>query len=128
MIILDGIDKGTGPLMDDILNRSPAPPDGMPRGTEVSNPTLSKIVKRDQLLTCRRTNQMHRTTYAISRVLIQLPSEKTKLVELKYWQHPRQYTDIGIAMYLHISERALYNWIDDILTAIAIELGYINSD
>jgi RinA family phage transcriptional activator len=121
MITLDAMERDA----DDILDSSPAPPDGMPRGSEVSNPTLNKVIKREKLLTCRRTNQMHRTTYAISRVLIQLPSEKTKLIELKYWQHPRQYTDIGIAIQLHIDRRTLYRWLDEIIELIALELGYM---
>lgn len=107
-------------LRDDMLNESPAPADGMPRGTETSDPTWNKTMK---LITCKRLNQMHRTVYAIGNVIWSLPPDKLKLVKLKYWTNPQTLTDTGIFLKLNCGRNTFYLWRNEICTAIARELG-----
>ena len=112
-------------LREDILNESPPPPDGLPRGGEVSDPTLNRFVKLDKLTTCRRMNQMHKTVYAIKGVVDELPPEKLKLVQLKYWTRPQTLTDTGIALKLNCHPNTFYLWRNGICEAIARNLGLI---
>ena len=112
-------------LRENLLNESPAPPDGMPRGRRVSDPTLKTVTR---LMTDRRINRLQMTIDAIEYVLNGLSDEKRRLMELKYWQRPRQLTDVGIAMRLHVSKRMMYYWIDDICTAVAAEMGLLSVD
>ncbi len=109
-------------LHDDMINESPLPPDGMPRGGETSDPTFNKTMK---LLTCKRLNQMHRVTYAIGNVVWSLPPDKLKLVKLKYWTRPQTLTDTGIAMKLCCHPKTFYLWRAEICKAIANELGML---
>ena len=110
-------------IRDNLLNSSPEPADGMPKGTETSDPTFRQAVK---LMTNRRIKYMEGLIYGIGMVLDELPQEKYRLVELKYWQRPRQLTDAGIAMELNIDRRTVYKWNEAIYLAIGIELGLID--
>ena len=109
-------------LRDDMINESPLPPDGMPRGTETSDPTFNKTMK---LLTCKRLNQMYRVTYAIGNVVWSLPPDKLKLVKLKYWTKPQEYTNTGISMQLHIDRATYFRWLNGILELIGKEMGIL---
>ena len=109
-------------LRDNLLNESPAPPDGMPRGGEMSDPTLSKVTR---LMADRRIRHLQMVVDAIEFVVEGLLEDRLKLVELKYWQRPRQLTDAGIAMELNIDKSTLYRWTDKICLAIGIQLGWI---
>ncbi len=110
-------------LRDNLLNLSSGPPDGMPRGTETSDPTYRGAAR---LMTNRRIKYMERLVMGIELAIGELDEEKVRLVELKYWQRPRQLTDMGIAMELNIGKRTLYRWTDEVLEAIGIELGWID--
>lgn len=93
------------------------------RGTDTSNPTAAKAFK---LLTNKRIKRMEQTCEAISSIVDALPEEKYSLVELKYWTKPQTLTDIGIAQRLHIGKTTLYDWCNEIIIAIGIEMGEIN--
>ena len=110
-------------LRDNLLNESPAPPDGVRRGNQVSNPTLKTVTR---LMTDRRINHLQMIVDAIEYVTDGLLEDRLKLIELKYWQRPRQLTDAGIAMELNIEVRTLYRWTDAICTAIGMELGLMH--
>ena len=110
-------------IRDDMLNESAGPPDGLPRGTATSNPTQTRAFK---LMTSRRMRYMTGIVQGIGRVLSELEEDKMRLVELKYWQRPRQLTDAGIATKLHIDKRTVYRWTHGICLAIAIELGLVD--
>jgi len=110
-------------LRDNLLNLSPSPADGMPRSGEISDPTYRGAVK---LMTNRRIKYMERLIEGIELAIGEFHEEKVRLVELKYWQRPRQLTDMGIAMKLNIGKRTLYRWTDEILEAIGIELGWVD--
>ena len=109
-------------LRDDTINESPLPPDGMPRGTETSDPTFNKTMK---LLTCKRINQMYKTTYVIGNVVWSLPPDKQRLIKLKYWTNPQEYTNTGIAIQLHIDRATYFRWLNDILELIGRDMGLI---
>lgn len=107
---------------EDIALESPAYDDntGGTHTNRVSKPTESKTIA---ILTNKRIKRMEQVIRAIDMVIGELPPEKVKLVELKYWQRPRRLTDAGIAMDLGVSRRTVYYWTEEICTAIAIELG-----
>jgi RinA family phage transcriptional activator len=109
-------------MRDDVINESPAPPDGMPRGTKTSDPTFTHAMK---LINCQRLNQMYRVTYAIGNVVWSLPPDKQKLVQLTYWTKPQTLTAVGIAMKLNCHPNTFYLWRNEICKAIARELGML---
>ena len=108
-------------LRDNLLNESPSPPDGMPRGGgTTSDPTFKRAAR---LITCRQLEYMCRAVEAIAAALDRLPPEKVRLVELKYWVSPQTLTDYGIAHELPCSVQTFYNWRNEICNLIAKELG-----
>jgi RinA family phage transcriptional activator len=90
---------------------------------QVGRPTEAKTIA---ILTNKRIKRMEQVIRAIEVVTGELPEEKTKLVQLKYWQRPRRLTDAGIAMELNIGRRTVYYWAEEICMAIAVELGMAN--
>ena len=112
-------------LRDNLLNESPAPPDGMPRGSgETSDPTLKMATR---LMTDKRIRQLQLTIDAVEYVITELDPERLKMIKLKYWQRPRQLTDAGIAMELHVTERTIRRWCLKICRAIACEMGLLSA-
>lgn len=108
-------------LRADIMGESPARTERMAVGSEnIGDPTLSKTVR---LLTSKRLIRMTENYEAITRVYERLDKDKKRLVEMRYWQ--REYTDYGIYQRLHISRRTYYRWREQILWAIAVELGLL---
>ncbi len=108
-------------LRADIMGESPERTERMAVGSEnIGDPTLSKTVR---LLTSRRLIRMTENYEAITRVYERLDKDKKRLVEMRYWQ--REYTDYGIYQRLHISRRTYYRWREQILWAIAVELGLL---
>jgi RinA family phage transcriptional activator len=108
---------------DNLLNLSPGPADGMPRGTATSDPTYRGVAR---LMTNRRIKYMERVVGGIQLVLDELPQEKVQLVELKYWTRPQTLTDQGIAQKIGCDRTTLWRWCDGICLAIAIELGLVD--
>lgn len=110
-------------IQDDIVRGSSCGDDSGIRGTDIGNTTQSKALR---LISNKRLAQLQRTILAIERVLMNLTEDKFKLVQLKYWDHPRTLTDDGIAMELFIDKRSLYNWNNTILLALAKEMGLVD--
>jgi len=88
----------------------------------VSDPTYSKTAR---LVTNRRIRHLERTINAIERVLNMLDRDKYRLVELTYWD--RKFTPLGVADELHISKSTYYNWREDIIKLLAVEMGLVNA-
>lgn len=109
-------------LQEDCIHETPIF-DGQPKGSTVGNPTESKVIK---LITNRRLAQLERTIKAIEHVIMNLPEDKFRLVQLKYWAHPRTLTDEGIAQEIGIDRATLYRWTDGIIKAIGVEMGLID--
>jgi RinA family phage transcriptional activator len=106
----------------DIVTRSPVQ-DGQPKGSGKSVPTESKAL---QLITNKRLAQIERTVRACERVITDISRERFILLQHRYWTIPRTLTDDGIAELLGCDRRTFYRWLDDILTAIAIEMGLVD--
>ncbi len=109
-------------LINDILEASPPPPDGMPRGSTPGDPTAQKATR---LTTSKRIQYLEQTIKAIESVVDNLDPERLRLVELRYWQRPRRYTDEGIALKLNVSRMTMYRWNVDICRAVAVRLGVL---
>lgn len=109
-------------MREDILNESPGPPDGMPRGSGISDLTLNRT---QRLLTCRQVQYYSRVLGALSAVLDNLPPEKYKLVELTYWTQPQPLTPVGIALKLNCGKRTYYRWREEVCEEVARELGML---
>ena len=112
-----------GEERNEILLASPVRDNNGGHSYDVGNPTMARSF---QLMTNKRIKHMEQTCKAIENIVGELPEEKFKLVELKYWTRPQTLTDMGIAIKLNISQRTYYNWKDAIILALAIELGLVD--
>jgi len=105
-------------LRNDILNATPER--AAARSEEVGNPTLLRAMR---LLTSKRLERLTNNFEAITKVHQSLDDLRKRLIEMKYWQ--REYTDYGIYQRLHVSRRTYFYWRDQILRAIAAEMGLL---
>lgn len=76
------------------------------------------------MLSHRKIEQLERIVAVIEEVYKQLPEEKQKLIELKYWTKPQTLTWDGIARELCVSRRQALYWRNDIVYEIAEKLGW----
>ena len=104
----------------DIIEASPQPPDGQPRGNGMSNPVESKAIRIESSAYIRRTEQ---TVRAIERAFERVDHNHYRVIDMMYWR--RTHTAIGVGMALKASKSTVYNWIDDVVMLVAKELGYI---
>lgn len=84
-----------------------------------SDPTASRATA---LTAHDRLRHLQNTVDAIDRALRRLSLEKKTLVELKYWQ---RLPNREVADKLHVSEMSFYRWRDQIITAIACNMGIL---
>ena len=114
--------KKLSEFKETVYEESPAPPDGMPRGTDVSNPTESKAIR---LLTTHQILTLEKRLIAIQKVLdrYQYHDTMTKLIELRYFK--RTHTPTGIAAELNISQSTFYKYRSELLHDIGNELGLL---
>lgn len=105
---------------EEIMEGSPEPPDGMPRGNSTSNPTESKAMR---LMSSRAILCVEKRLEAIKKVLDRYEDNEAmkKLIELRYFK--REHTPFGIMKVLHISQKTFYRWRRELLEEIASELG-----
>lgn len=66
--------------------------------------------------------ELERAIDAIDHVLTRLPADKMRLVDLVYFRGTHTVSGAGEA--LHLSRRTAYRYVNEVLTAIAAELGY----
>lgn len=71
-----------------------------------------------------RIEQLERLVDAIEYVVGGLPPEKRRFVELRYFARPRIYNTDGIALQLHIAPRTAQRWRREIVTAVALMIGW----
>lgn len=111
-------------LRADIIGRSPMPDEGsyINGRNNVGRPTEKSAV---MLITNKRLEQMERTVKAIEKTMKTLDKDRQKLVEMRYFE--KRFAPTGIAEELHISERTYYNWRDEVIKLIAIEMGLVNA-
>ena len=86
------------------------------------DPTASRAAR---LVTNRRLTKMAETIAAIEKVNRLLPPEKRRLIELKYWDGTL--SNRRVAEALHVSDATFYRWRQEIITAVAIELGLMDA-
>jgi len=82
----------------------------------------------DVMLSIESNQYVRRLTQscdAIGKVLDMLPPEDIKLIELVYWKH--EFTPEGAGAKLHMSRRTAYRHVNNILTAVALEMGYVSA-
>ena len=104
----------------DIIEASPLPADGQPRGSGLSNPVESKAIRIESSAYIRRTEQ---TVRAIERAFERVDHNHYRVIDMMYWR--RTHTASGVGMVLKASKSTVYNWIDDVVMLVAKELGYI---
>jgi RinA family phage transcriptional activator len=108
-------------LKNDIIHSTPKPFEGS-RSNSVSSPVEAKV---SRLLTSKRIEFLQDVVQAIDEVFSELPDDKKRLVEMKYWKRPQLLTWEGIAMECNISRVTAFRWRDEIITAIGDKLGWV---
>lgn len=109
---------------DSIILASRQPPDGMPRGSGMSDSTYSTAQK---LLNSAEIREMERKVRAIDRARDEWcardPIVRMEFIRLKFWDNT--YTDEGIAQKLHIgTDRTVRRWRTNFLTLVGKYLGW----
>ncbi len=117
--------RAIGEERNDLILSSPTHENIGGTSYDISNPTLDKAIK---LRTNKRIRRMEQTCEAIAKVIDALPDEKLRLVELKYWAKPQTLTDAGIYMQLNIEKTCYYEWINQIVGAVGVEMGIVDPD
>ena len=107
-------------LREEILEGSPGPPDGMPRGNTTSDPTADKAMR---LVTSRVLLCVERRTAAITKVLQRNQNDPLMMDLVRLSLIQRTHTPIGVCKELHISRRNYYRRRREFLCQIAEELG-----
>lgn len=107
-------------LHEEIEESSPAPPDGMPRGSTTSNPTESKAIR---LMSSRTIIYLDRRLGAIERVVSRYcdNEEMMKLIRLRYIDNT--HTAFGVMREVNISQKTFYRWRRELMEDLANELG-----
>lgn len=89
-----------------------------------SDPTRRRA---EELVTNRRLQRMVETVNAIEKVIERLPEDKQRLFELKWLERKGPLSPEGIASLLHVSRQTYYNWREEIVAAVAVELGLVDA-
>lgn len=108
-------------LREQILHGTPAEEQVGGRSNLPSSPTEQKGIA---LASNRKLESMQQIVRTIEYVVSQLPDEKKKLVQLKYWTKPQTLTWRGIAINLNISTRQAMRWRYEIVVSIAELIGW----
>lgn len=77
-----------------------------------------------RLATHKKLGQLEEVANAIEKVYTGIPEEYQKLVRLKYWTKPQLKTWEGIAQQIPVGRRTAFNMRDEVVCAIAEELGW----
>lgn len=109
-------------LREEILHTSPEP--DRTGGGRSNLPSDATGETATRLMTDKRLSMMSQVVDAIQAVYDGLPPEKQKLVKLRYWTRPQLLTWDGIALEIGVSRRQALRWRDDIVTAVALRLGW----
>ena len=92
---------------DAIINGSSGPADGMPRGSGVSDPTMSKVIKLDKL-----EDKMLKIQVVDETLFKFKDHDIVDLIRLKYFEKKGR---IHICMKLNISESCFYLWREKVI-------------
>jgi hypothetical protein len=106
-----------------IILASAPMPDGMPRGTETSDPAF-RLASR--LLSSAEIRRMSKVVKAIEQARDEFCSKETfarmRFIELKFWD--RRLTNEGIAEELKIAESTVRSWRKKFLVMVGVNLGW----
>lgn len=89
-------------------------------GNSESRPSEQLVLK---MVTDRYIVETTRIVEAIKLVLSRSSEDDIQLIDLVYWK--QTYTVEGAGMILNMSKSTAYRRVNNILTAIAVELGYV---
>lgn len=87
-----------------------------------SDPTA---LKGALLTTHARLRQLEQQQRAVDKIYSRLTPEKQVLVQLKYWGKGHL-TDLGIASRIPVADRTIRRWKRELISAIAVEMGWLN--
>jgi len=104
-----------------IIEASPAPMYGVPKGNNVGNPTLYKVIEMSTPLAIHR---MEYNKECIERALKKLDIYHNEFFEKNYKENNGN-NKIGVCYELHISERTYYRMKSKIIEYVAREMGMI---
>ena len=108
-------------IRKDILEESPHPPDGQPRGTTASDITLDKVIKMN---TPAALVRMEYTVGCINKILKKLDSEYNKFFKENY-EVEKPNNKMRVCSEVHISESTYYRMKRNIIKLVAREMGMI---
>ena len=91
-------------------------------GSSATNRGTENVVM--DIITNQHIKHLENSCNAIHKVIETLAPEDIKLVELVYWR--REYTVEGAGKIVGLSKSSAYRHVNDILTDIAQELGYVS--
>ena len=89
----------------------------------IGNPTARKA---EQLTSTNYLIELERRIKAIAKVVADIEMnqpEKLRLLELRFFTHPRRYTDFGTYRSLNISKATYYRWVNEIINSVGREMG-----
>lgn len=103
----------------DIIDSSPEPSDGQPRGNSTGNPTEQKGIK---LISSTVLLKIENTIKVIDKVYNQLNDEYKLFFD---WNYKKCVGVVKTCIEVNISERTYYNMRDKIVYNVGIEMGLI---
>lgn len=103
----------------DIIESSPAPADGQPKGNITGNPTEQKALK---LTSSVALLKIENTVNAIGRVYGQLSQEHKVFFD---WNYKRNVGIVRTCQEIGIAEPTYYRWRDKIVYLVGEEMGLI---
>lgn len=106
-------------MQKDIIESSPEPPDGQPKGNSISNSTEQKAIK---LRTSRSILAMERRLKYIENAVARLNEEEKRIFEIIFKERHNQKM---AETYKYISSDSYYNVYRKIIYYTAIEFGEI---
>lgn len=106
-------------MQKDIIESSPEPPDGQPKGNSTSNPTEQKAIK---LRTTRSILAIERKLKYIENAVARLNEEEKRIFEIIFKERHNQKM---AETYKYISSDSYYNVYRKIIYYTAIEFGEI---
>lgn len=106
-------------MQKDIIESSPEPPDGQPKGNSTSNPTEQKAIK---LRTTRSILAIERKLKYIENAVARLNEEEKRIFEIIFKERHNQKM---AETYKYISKDTYYNTYNKIIYYTAVEYGEI---
>lgn len=106
-------------MRTEILDASPAPADGQPRGNTTGNPTEQKAMK---LISSTALLKIESTIKAIEKIYDQLTEDYKLFFD---WNYKKSAGVVKTCIEVNISERTYYNMRDKIVYNVGMEMGLI---